>query len=134
MTVEKSVSNNATEKEPVPRQDNVQSALFDQNHNVVNVAEIIANEKVLEVMARMEVCNCPRCVGDVLALALNSLPTKYVTSDAGKQYIQLNTYKQQFETDVVAALIKSCLVVKASPKHEVSASSGNSICVKTENE
>ena len=98
--------------------DKAHSALFDQHNNVVNVAEVIANEKIEEIMKRMSVCCCSRCRADVLALALNSLPTKYVTSDAGKQYIQLNSYKRQFETDVAAALIKACLIVKSSPKHE----------------
>jgi len=88
-------------------------------HNVVNVTEIIAESKVDEVVAMMEACSCSKCVNDILAIALNSLPTKYVTTDVGKQYIQLNSYKKQFETDVVAALIKACQIVKESPRHEV---------------
>jgi len=100
-------------------QQNVRSALIDYRHNVVNVTEIIAEEKVGEVISMMEACSCPRCVYDILALALNSLPTRYVTTDVGKQYIQLNSYKKQFETDVVAALIKACQIVKASPRHEI---------------
>lgn len=100
-------------------QKEVQSALLkDHPRHVINVVEIIANEKVVDVMGRMEMCTCDRCISDVLAIALNSLPTMYVTSDAGKQYIQLNTYKKQFETDVSFALMKACLVVKESPKHD----------------
>lgn len=97
---------------------NVQSALIHYRHNVVNVTEIMAEEKVGEVISMMEACSCPRCVYDILALALNSLPTKYVTTDMGKQFIQLNSCKKQFETDVVSALIKACQIVKASPRHE----------------
>jgi len=104
----KTADNTAVDQES--QKDGGHSALFDQHHNVVNVAEVIANEKVLEIMTRMGVCTCSRCIADVLALALNSLPTKYVTSDAGKQYIQLNSYKRQFETDVIAALIKASLM------------------------
>lgn len=100
-------------------QHNVQSALIHCRNNVVNVTEIIAEAKVGEVIAMMEACSCPKCVYDVLAIALNSLPTRYVTTDVGKQFIQLNSYKKQFETDVVAALIKACQIVKASPRHDV---------------
>ena len=103
---------------PVIVQENVRSALIDCRHNVVNVTEIIAEEKVGEVISMMEACSCQRCVYDILALALNSLPTKYVTTDVGKQFIQLNSYKKQFETDVVAALIKACQIVMASPRHD----------------
>lgn len=101
-----------------PHQERVRDALLNRKHNVFNVVEIIANEKVADMMDRMEMCTCSKCTCDVLAIALNSLPTKYVTSDAGKQYIQLNSYKRQFETDVEIALMKACLTVKESPNHE----------------
>ena len=99
-------------------QRSVQSALVNYRHNVVNVTEIIAEAKVLEVIAMMDACSCPKCVYDILAIALNSLPTRYVTTDVGRQFIQLNSYKKQFETDVVAALITACQIVKQSPRHE----------------
>lgn len=94
-----------------------ESALLEQNDRLVNIAEILAKEKIALVMEKMKVCNCPVCVNDVLALTLNSLPTKYVTTDAGKQYFQLDMYKKQYETDVLAALTKACVRVKASPRH-----------------
>lgn len=102
-----------------PRQERVmKNALEEKKHHVYNVVEIIANETIADVMERMEMCTCPRCTGDVLALALNALPTKYVTSDAGKQYIQLGAFKKQFETDVEIALMKACMTVKAAPNHD----------------
>lgn len=99
-------------------QDSAQNTLSNHRHNVVNVTEIIALAKVAEVISMMEVCSCPKCVDDILAIALNSLPTRYVTTDMGKQFIQLNSYRKQFETDVVSALIKACQIVTASPRHE----------------
>lgn len=100
-------------------QKSVQSTLIDCRRNVVNVTELIAEAKVGEVIAMMEACSCLKCVYDILAIALNSLPTRYVTTDVGKQFIQLNSYKKQFETDVVAALIKACQIVKDSPRHDI---------------
>jgi len=102
-----------------PRQErSLKKALADQGYRLINVVEILARENVLAMMDRMEMCTCSKCICDVLALALNSLPTKYVTSDAGKQYIQLESYKKQFETDVDIALMKACMTVKASPNHD----------------
>ncbi|HVI42581.1 MAG TPA: late competence development ComFB family protein [Anaerovoracaceae bacterium] len=98
-------------------QVNVGSAVLEQNENLVNIAEVLAREKIALVMGRMKVCTCRTCVNDVLALALNSLPTKYVTTDAGKQYFQLDIYKKRYETDILAALTKACVRVKASPRH-----------------
>ena len=93
-------------------QANTGSAILEQNDDLVNIAEILAREKLALVMERMKVCTCRTCVNDVLALALNSLPTKYVTTDAGKQYFQLDVYKKQYETDILAALTKACVRVK----------------------
>lgn len=85
---------------------------------LLNLTERLVMEKVQEIMERLNVCSCPICREDVLALALNSLPQKYVTTDAGKQLTQLDLYKKQYETDVVAALTKACVRVKVSPRHE----------------
>ncbi len=98
-------------------QESVSSAVLEQNDNLVNIAEVLAREKISLVMERMKVCTCQTCINDVLALALNSLPTKYVTTDAGKQYFQLDIYKKQYETDILAALTKACVRVKAAPRH-----------------
>lgn len=98
-------------------QESTGSALLEQNDNLVNIADVLAREKLALVMERMKVCTCKTCVNDVLALALNSLPTKYVTTDAGKQYFQLDIYKKQYETDILAALTKACVRVKAAPRH-----------------
>lgn len=113
-----SIENTASTK-LTPRQErSLKKALANQEYRLINVVEIIARENVLNMMDRIEMCTCSKCVCDVLALALNSLPTKYVTSDAGKQYIQLESYKKQFETDVEIALMKACLTVKDAPNHD----------------
>ena len=93
------------------------NAVSEQVDDFVNIAELLAREKLMLVMERMKVCTCKTCKNDVLALALNSLPTKYVTTDAGKQYFQRDVYKKQYETDILAALTKACVRVKASPRH-----------------
>jgi len=98
-------------------QEGTARVFLEQNDNLVNVAEVLAREKLLLVMERMKVCTCRTCANDVLALALNSLPTKYVTTDAGKQYFQLDIYKKQYEMDILAALTKACVRVKAAPRH-----------------
>jgi Predicted membrane protein len=94
-----------------------ETLVSDSGSDLVNLAEILAREKISLVMERMKVCGCRTCFNDVLALTLNSLPTKYVTKDAGKQYHQIDTYKKSYETDILAALTKACVRVKAAPRH-----------------
>lgn len=105
------------EATPAATTEKVESQLFRQANHLVNLAEIFVTEKLDMVMERLNVCTCPTCSNDVMAMALNSLPTQYVTTDTGKQYLQLETYKKQYETDVIAALTKACVRVKAAPRH-----------------
>lgn len=99
-----------TEKKPGRRR-------LEQGDPLLNLSEILVKEKAPDVMEKMRVCTCEACHNDVLALALNMLPTKYVTTDEGKQFLQLEMYKKQYETDVLSALTRACVRVKASPRH-----------------
>lgn len=96
------------ETPPVERDTDVQ---------IVNLSELLASELMTDVMRKLNVCDCKLCKADVLALTLNHLPQKYVTTDAGKQYMQLNMYRKQYETDVLSALTRACVRVKGSPRH-----------------
>lgn len=89
-----------------------------EKHCLLNITEHLVKEKAKEIMERLKVCTCPECTLDVLALTLNSLPNKFITTDAGRLHTQLEIFKKQYETDVVAALTKACVRVKASPRHE----------------
>jgi competence protein ComFB len=84
---------------------------------LLNVTEKLVFEYVDEIMGKLKVCDCPTCKNDVIALALNSLPQKYVTTHAGKQFLLLDTYRKQYETDIISALTKACVRVKVSPRH-----------------
>lgn len=90
-----------------------------KNLCLVNLTEHMVKEKATEIMNRLNLCTCPTCSLDVLALALNSLPNKYITTDYGRLHLQLEIYKKQYETDIVSALTKACVRVKVSPRHEV---------------
>ena len=92
-------------------------AIF-ENPILINLAEQLVQEKITEVMERMNVCMCPICKNDIAALALNSLPQKYITTVSGKQFTQIDIYKKQYETDVLAAITKACVRVKVGSRHK----------------
>ncbi|MBR6014810.1 MAG: late competence development ComFB family protein, partial [Firmicutes bacterium] len=85
---------------------------------IVNLSEVLAYEMMGEVMSKLNVCDCKICQADVLALTLNRVQQKYITTDAGKQYMQLDLYRKQYETDLLSALTKACVRVKGSPRHK----------------
>lgn len=89
----------------------------ENNDNVFNLTKGLAEEEISSVMKKMELEETKENREDVLALALNYLPAKYVTTDEGKQYAKLiEVYRLQYESDVVTALTKACMKVKDKPR------------------
>jgi competence protein ComFB len=83
----------------------------------VNLVKLIAEDLLPSVLKKMDIEDTQANREDVLALALNQLPTKYVTSGGGKLYVELiNTYKIQYETDVITSLTKAAMKVKNKPR------------------
>ncbi len=82
-----------------------------------NIAEKLVEAKVLEMMERLEMCSCSRCFHDVMALALNDLPPKYVVTRKGELMALAYTYESQKTIDVVTAVMRACSIVKDHPVH-----------------
>ena len=53
-----------------------------------------------------------------MAIALNSLPPKYIVTEKGLLYSRISNFNQQFNADVVAAIAKGIKVVNENPRHE----------------
>lgn len=70
-----------------------------------------------QVIVDIDVCKCEKCVKDIAAITLNSLPTKYVVTEKGELYSKVSLLKMQVEVDVITAITKAALLVKESPKH-----------------
>lgn len=71
-----------------------------------------------EILEDINMCKCDQCLADVAALALNDLPAKYIVSEKGELYSKINTLKQQFEVDLIAAITKAAVIVKKKPRHK----------------
>jgi competence protein ComFB len=77
---------------------------------------MLAEELLPDIMERFEIEPTEQNRVDILALALNSMPTKYVTSEGGMQYAQyVEVYRVQYELDILNALAKAAMKVKAKP-------------------
>lgn len=93
-----------------------------------NTTEIIAQQILEEIVMTKIVdgqdisgfCFCPRCWSDVLSLALNNLPPRYVVTEEGEIYARV-----QMELDpghkarVYAEIMKALIQVGAKPHHEI---------------
>jgi hypothetical protein len=81
---------------------------------LVNTMESVVLEKLDSVLARMQCCKCDRCKKDIVAMALNKLPPKYMVLVEGQPTPDLSP---QINAQVVAAMIQAVLAVRAHPRH-----------------
>lgn len=65
----------------------------------------------------MEFCRCEKCKLDIIAIALNNLPAKYVVTDKGELYAKVDNLRGQFEADIITAITKAAMIVGKNPKH-----------------
>jgi competence protein ComFB len=88
-----------------------------QKENPLNIVRQMAEDRLPFVMEKLEVEDTPENRADILALALNSMPAKYITTTGGKLYTQLvDNYRIQYETDVITGLTKAAMKVKLAPR------------------
>ena len=88
-------------------------------YKLKNYMEELVMKKTDDILKLMNICKCEKCRLDIMALALNELPTSYVVSEKGELYTKLKELEQQFEVSVDTAIIKAAVVVNKNPKHNV---------------
>lgn len=96
------------ESTPLP-----QPTPFLQPKVLVNVAELAVKERIEEAMDKFKCCQCDHCVKDVLALAVNNLPPKYIVRNELDQDLEIRRY----DADVISALVNAVIKVKQNPRH-----------------
>lgn len=88
-------------------------------YKLKNYMEELVSKKIDGVLSLMNTCKCEKCRLDIMALALNELPAKYVVTDKGELYTKLRELEQQFEVDVEAAIARAAVFVANNPKHNI---------------
>ena len=85
---------------------------------LTNYMEHCVLELLGPVLENLNSCTCDNCQHDILAIALNSLPPKYVVTKRGELYTKLNNLQHQFDVDIIAAISKAAVIVSRNPRHE----------------
>ena len=62
-------------------------------------------------------CKCEKCRQDIVMLALNHLPPKYVSSDKGNVFAKLSLMELENEVIVIEEIAKAIEIVSKSPRH-----------------
>ena len=82
--------------------------------------QLLAEEKADQYMTLFGLCRCSRCRNDVLALALNQLPPKYVVMPVRELTPRLSIYEGRFNSAVTAQILRACKEVLEHPRHDIS--------------
>ena len=62
-------------------------------------------------------CQCEKCFLDVMAIMLNNLAPKYIVTDKGALYAQLDEFDPQNRIDFMTTMTQAVETVKKSPRH-----------------
>ncbi len=85
---------------------------------LVNVMEQAVTNMTDSVIEEEKLCGCERCRLDIIALALNSLPPKYVVSQQGRAF---ETFRlegvAQGRVAVYQAVLEAAHMVRDNPRH-----------------
>ncbi|MDR1797978.1 MAG: late competence development ComFB family protein [Clostridiales Family XIII bacterium] len=95
-------------------------------HEPINLVLQMAEGLLPSVMRKVGLEDTPENRADALALALNAMPSKYITTGGGKSYTQfVENYRHQYETDILSNLTRAALKVKQSPRGEAREDAGD---------
>ena len=117
----------AAEPEPVPQpavEPEPQPApafpehLLPTSLGYMNVMQVLVEEKAPKYIKMFGLCSCDRCLEDVKALTLNSLPPKYVVVERGDMIPRLTVYESKFSSDITSQLLQACKLVMERPHHD----------------
>lgn len=86
---------------------------------VINVTEELVKLRVKEIFDKeKEHCTCERCFDDVVAIACNELPAKYISTPTGEMFEKLKHTRLQSTIDVNTTVYKAMKKVWSKPHHK----------------
>lgn len=80
--------------------------------------ESIVEEKLSTQLKDENCCKCDRCLEDMKAMALNQLPSKYVSTHNGELFSKLNSLMRQNSIDINVAVSYAIKIVSERPSHD----------------
>lgn len=84
---------------------------------MVNVMQRIVEDKIIYYMKQFEVCTCPRCKADTIALTLTGLPSRYMVMDKFAVDPMISYMTSRLISQVTVEALKACTQVKENPRH-----------------
>lgn len=87
------------------------------NYNLKNHMEDVVAKLTDRYIKESDACPCEKCRLDVMALALNELPSAYIVTPRGEIFAAIDSTYPQSQIDAEIAVLKAIDMVKQNPKH-----------------
>lgn len=88
-----------------------------EEFQLTNISEELIEMFIDDCMKSMDMCTCARCRADVMAFALNQFGPRYVVTDAGGALMKALSLSNQFQADIITAIMQGAILVRESPRH-----------------
>ena len=83
----------------------------------VNMMENIVEETLDGLADVLDCCLCEQCRNDIVACALNNLPTRYVVTQSGGLISKAENMRTQHSADVRTSIIRAVQIIREHPRH-----------------
>lgn len=88
---------------------------------IKNYMEDAVKQRIKAVLKQYpSCCTCDKCLQDILCLALNHLPARYISTEKGNLFARLEALSLSYEPRIIEALVKAIEVVSHHPRHGAS--------------
>lgn len=84
---------------------------------LVNIVEDLVMTTVQHAMKDIDMCRCHKCQLNASAIALNALPSRYVTTTKGSLLAEIGFMNSAFQFEVIVEVSKALKMVKEHPRH-----------------
>ncbi|MFD0670682.1 late competence development ComFB family protein [Cohnella sp. GCM10027633] len=93
--------------------------IFSRELSIMNVMEPIVSNIFEDHFMKPGLlsCACDKCQIDIVVLALNHLPPRYTSSQAGEAYIKATYQDPQLQSDILRELTNAVKVIELRPNH-----------------
>ncbi len=83
-----------------------------------NIIEILAERYLNEIWEDTDGCKCEDCRSDIMAITLNNIKPKYVSSTKGEVFSRAEEYNITKEVEIISELTKAIQIVNKNPRHD----------------
>ena len=84
---------------------------------VKNIMEKMVEDKMDDMLPKLDCCSCDICKTDILCYALNRLKPKYVATEQGELLSRVDSISIPFEAAIITEIVAAVEIVKKNPHH-----------------